>query len=189
MTPSSLLKLNDKGLISLDRGSKDLLQLTKDTGINYFKPLNNTPNSQPASISEFNKDLASQLPSNIDIDRLKEDLDTIKIPKALLSNKNPSALRKVLNKPRVNPNTNEIKASQLPLDQLLELEQQKLINLSPGLISDLGVINDIIQQKRPPKVNYDKLLDFIKSAHQSFKDLLSRFNSRPLRGNRWIFNL
>ena len=188
MKPSTLLKLNDKGLISLDRDSKNLIQSTMDTGINYFKPLNNIPNSQQKSISEFDKDLISKLPSDINFNSLKQELESIKIPKSTLSNKNPSILSKVLNKQKINPNVTEIKASQLLPSQILDLEEQKLIQLSPEAISELSKIKDITQPKGSTKVNFEKLIDFIKSAHQSFKDLINKFNRRPIKGNGWTSN-
>ena len=181
ITPSILIKLKENGIISLDADWEKLIQSTIDTGVNYFKPLNAIINSRENSIDELNRNFDSKLPDDINFESLKNELDKVEISFEELKAFSPSTFSNIINKLKINPNSKVLRASQLTSSQILELED-KLLKLTPNMKEKLNKLNEIIKPQKQAKVNYDKVQDFIRSSHQSFKKLIDQLKQISFKG-------
>ena len=93
----------------------------------------------------------------------------------------PSTFSSIINKLKINPNSKVLRASQLTSSQILELED-KLLKLTPNMKEKLNKLNEIIKPQKQAKVNYDKVQDFIRSSHQSFKKLIDQLKQISFKG-------
>ena len=117
----------------------------------------------------------------INFEILENELDKVEISFEELKAFSPSTFSNIINKLKNKPNSKVLRASQLTSSQILELED-KLLKLTPNMKEKLNKLNEIIKPQKQAKVNYDKVQDFIRSSHQSFKKLIDQLKQIWFKG-------